>query len=128
MDQNDLSITGYLIGGPDDATEDVASAIARLNVRLRDVGTVLAPPSVSAPPGTRAGEVAEFAAICVAVAPIAPSLVAALKIILEWRGPRGRRVKITGPDGSVLEADNLSEADQQRIVESWIKPEQQPGE
>jgi hypothetical protein len=119
MDEPDLVVTVQLIGGPDDEPADVSRAVQAMNLRLRDVGTVLSPSAAPAPIDTRAGEVAQFGAVCVALAPVAPSLVAALKIFLTWRGPRGRRVHITGPDGQTFEADNLTEAQQQALVEAW---------
>jgi hypothetical protein len=84
-----------------------------------DVDAIDPVPREPAPDETKGAEVAEAGSMIVTLAPTMLSTV--VQVIRGWLGHRGTRsVKLT-LDGDTLEVTGVSSADQQRLIEAWLR-------
>jgi Effector Associated Constant Component 1 len=103
-----------------------ASRLDELTSRLRrellqlDVQGVERASTGPAPPGTRAGEVAEIGTLVVTLT-TTPALLTSLVVALRaWLGSKSKRsATVTGPEGSIV-LTGLSSSDQQRLIDAFV--------
>lgn len=118
---DEVVVTAFLGGGPEDDPGSIERDLVYLNQELWSVGTVRPAPAVPAPDGTRAVDLAALGAVCVAVLPAVPDLLATVRALLDWTARRpGRTVKAVRADGSSIELTGLSERDLHALVMDWI--------
>lgn len=118
---DDVVVTAFLGGGPEDDPADLERDLSYLNQELWGVGTVRPAPTTQAPDGTRGVDLAAVGAVCVAVLPAVPDLFAALRVLLDWAGRgQGRTVKAVRADGCSIELTGLSKEDLHALVTDWI--------
>ncbi|MFI7080434.1 hypothetical protein ACIBO1_24325 [Micromonospora sp. NPDC049903] len=118
---DDVVVTAFLGAGPQEDPSDLERELSNLNQELWSLGTVLPAPTAPAPDGTRGVDLAAVGAVCVAVLPVLPDLLAVVRILRDWVGRgAGRTVKAVRADGSRIELTGLSEQDVQALVTDWI--------
>jgi hypothetical protein len=107
---------------PDADAEEVAEATAQLRRELLalDVEAVEQPRAGTAPPGTRAVELAALGALVVSVAKsqLVSVVIAAVRPWLAGQPQRSIKLEL---GGDVLELTGLSSKDQQRLADEWLR-------
>ena len=106
-----------------------AQRLATLTGNLRtellhlDVENVTAPHAGEAPPGARAVDVATVGAVLVALGQSIEGLRSVVSVIRGWlrRGEGIRRTVRLELDGDVLELSQANTADQERLIELFLK-------
>jgi hypothetical protein len=106
--------------GADRQELDTLTSMLRNELLALDVGAVEAPRAGPPPAGTRGGPLAELGALAMSVA--SPELLAAVVSVTGgWLAGRHRRSVRLEVDGDVLELTGASSAQQQLLVNAWLR-------
>lgn len=107
--------------------QDIAEGARRLRRELLelDVDAVDVPPAASAPPGSRGADAAALGALVVTVGQ-SQLLPAVLATVRSWlTASRQRSVKLE-IGGDVLELSRVSQDEQRRLTDEWLRRHQVP--
>ena len=106
--------------GADEAELDRLARSLRDDLVELDVERVELAPDGPPPEGARAAEALVAGALLVQLARTSDSLSTLVRTIRGWLGASGGRTVRIELDGDVLEVSGVSDAERERLVETWI--------
>ena len=108
--------------GADAERADLLAGLLRDELRELDVADVTRAPGGPPPPGTRAVDVAAVGALLVTLGGAATSINDIITVVRAWlpRGSARRTVRVE-VDGDVLELSNASAAQQDELVDLFVR-------
>jgi hypothetical protein len=116
-----VELVFHLTPGSSESLEQLERAVIVLRRELRDLGELRWQETVDAPVGTRSAGTMEMGAIGIALAPVFPSMVAALKVVLDWaRKAPDRTISVERPDGNKWTVTGLSTSQLSMLITEQI--------
>lgn len=123
MDQDLLTLTVQLDGGPGLDMEELDAQTQRLRAELLDLDVHSIEPirAGDAPPGTRAADVLAIGGLLVTLARSTGTLKTLLGVIQSWLHTQPVRSVELQIDGDTLKLSSVSSADQAKLVDLFVQ-------
>ena len=101
----------------DKSLPDSERAYVGLRRDLKSIGSLKSIAGAAAPAGTRGAAGSDIGTIMIAIPPVAASIAALVKIILDWQIKSSQRsIELKLPDGTTIVTDGLSKEDLKYLI------------
>jgi len=123
MDDDLLTLTLQLDGGPETDLEELDAATRRLRAELLevDVRTIEPLSAGEAPPGTRAAELIAIGGLLVTLARSSGTLKTLVGVIQSWLHAQPARTVELQIGGDTLKLSGVSSADQTKLIDLFVE-------